>query len=40
MKILVCVAQTPDTTAKIEFINNSTQFNATGVTFIMNPTDK
>lgn len=40
MKILVCVAQTPDTTAKIEFINNSTQFNAAGVTFIMNPTDE
>ena len=40
MKILVCVCQTPDTTAKIDFVNNDTQFNANGVTFIMNPTDE
>lgn len=40
MKILVCVCQTPDTTAKIDFVNNNTQFNSNGVTFIMNPTDE
>lgn len=40
MKILVCVCQTPDTTAKIDFVNNDTQFNTNGVTFIMNPTDE
>lgn len=40
MKILVCVCQTPDTAAKIDFVDNNTQFNANGVTFIMNPTDE
>ncbi len=40
MKILVCVSKTPDTTAKISFTNDSTEFNASGVTFIMNPYDE
>lgn len=40
MKILVCVSKTPDTTAKISFASNSTEFNSTGVTFIMNPYDE
>lgn len=40
MKILVCLAKTPDTTAKITFTNNNTQFNTNGVTYIANPTDE
>lgn len=40
MKILVCVSQTPDTTAKIDFTNNNTQFNTNNVTYIINPTDE
>jgi electron transfer flavoprotein beta subunit len=40
MKILVCVSKVPDTTAKISFTNNDTEFNTDGVQFIMNPTDE
>ncbi len=40
MKILVCVSKTPDTTAKISFNGDNTEFNATGVQFIMNPYDE
>ncbi len=40
MKILVCIAQTPDTTARVAFKNDSTAFDGTGVTFIMNPYDE
>ena len=40
MKILVCVSQTPDTTAKISFNADSTAFNPAGVQFIMNPYDE
>jgi len=40
MKILVCVSKTPDTTAKISFNGDSTEFNAAGVQFIMNPYDE
>lgn len=40
MKILVCIAQTPDTTAKVAFKNDSTAYDPTGVTFIMNPYDE
>jgi electron transfer flavoprotein beta subunit len=40
MKILVCVSQTPDTTAKISFNADSTEFNGAGVQFIMNPYDE
>ena len=40
MKLLVCIAQTPDTTAKISFKNDSTVYDPTGVTFIMNPYDE
>ena len=40
MKLLVCVSKTPDTTAKISFTSNGTEFNETGVTFIMNPYDE
>ncbi|MGB0839328.1 MAG: electron transfer flavoprotein subunit beta/FixA family protein [Chitinophagales bacterium] len=40
MKILVCISVTPDTTAKIEFVNNNTAFNTNNVNFILNPTDE
>ncbi|HMX39868.1 MAG TPA: electron transfer flavoprotein subunit beta/FixA family protein [Saprospiraceae bacterium] len=40
MKFLVCISQTPDTTAKISFNADSTEFNAAGVQFIMNPYDE
>ena len=40
MKLLVCVSKTPDTTAKIGFNADNTEFNEAGVTFIMNPYDE
>lgn len=40
MKILVCISQTPDTTAKISFTADGTGFNSAGVQFIMNPYDE
>jgi len=40
MKILVCIAQAPDTTTKISFTDNDTKFNEQGVTYIINPYDE
>lgn len=40
MKLLVCISKTPDTTAKISFINDNTRFNSEGVQYIMNPYDE
>lgn len=40
MKLLVCISQTPDTTAKVSFNAEGTAFNAAGVQFIMNPYDE
>jgi len=40
MKFLVCISQTPDTTAKITFNAAGTELNAAGVQFIMNPYDE
>jgi len=40
MKILVCISNVPDTTTKITFSENNTQFNTTGVQFILNPYDE
>ncbi|MBK8920742.1 MAG: electron transfer flavoprotein subunit beta/FixA family protein [Saprospirales bacterium] len=40
MKILVCISQTPDTTAKISFTPDGASFNPAGVQFIMNPYDE
>ena len=39
MKILVCVSSTPDTTAKIGFIDGK-EFDRNGVNYIMNPYDE
>ncbi len=40
MKILVCVSNVPDTTTKVIFTENNTQFNTAGVQFIINPYDE
>tara|TARA_B100000965_G_scaffold392722_1_gene402596 strand:- start:505 stop:1245 length:741 start_codon:yes stop_codon:yes gene_type:complete len=40
MKILVCISKVPDTTAKIAFTDNNTQFDNNGVQFIINPYDE
>jgi electron transfer flavoprotein beta subunit len=40
MKILVCVSVVPDTTTKITFTDNDSQFNKAGVQFIINPYDE
>jgi electron transfer flavoprotein beta subunit len=40
MKILVCISNVPDTTTKITFTNDNTQFNTNGVQFIVNPYDE
>lgn len=40
MKILVCISKTPDTTAKISFTNNDSEFNPEGIQYIMNPYDE
>lgn len=40
MKILVCISKAPDTTARISFKDNNTEFNTDGVQFIVNPYDE
>ena len=40
MKILVCISHVPDTTSKINFTDNDTQFDTNGVQFIINPYDE
>ena len=40
MKILVCISCVPDTTSKINFTNNDTEFNTNGVQFVINPNDE
>jgi len=39
MKILVCITNVPDTTAKITFTDNDTQINKTGIQYIIGPYD-
>ena len=39
MKILVCITNVPDTTAKISFTDGDTKFNGAGVQFIIGPYD-
>jgi electron transfer flavoprotein beta subunit len=39
MKVLVCITHVPDTTSKINFIDNNTRFDAAGVQFIIGPYD-
>jgi electron transfer flavoprotein beta subunit len=40
MNVLVCISNVPDTTTKITFTDNNTQFNTNGVQFILNPYDE
>ena len=39
MKILVCISHVPDTTSKIQFTDNNTKLDKTGVQFIIGPYD-
>ncbi|MEQ8302795.1 MAG: electron transfer flavoprotein subunit beta/FixA family protein [Cyclobacteriaceae bacterium] len=39
MKILVCISHVPDTTSKINFVEDNTKFDAAGVQFIIGPYD-
>ena len=40
MKILVCISNVPDTTSKINFVDENTLFDTNGVQFIINPNDE
>ena len=40
MKILVCISHVPDTTSKINFNADNTQFDTNGVQFVINPNDE
>jgi electron transfer flavoprotein beta subunit len=40
MKILVCISHVPDTTSKINFINNDSEFDTNGVQYVINPNDE
>ncbi|WP_423149532.1 electron transfer flavoprotein subunit beta/FixA family protein [Rubrolithibacter danxiaensis] len=40
MKVLVCISNVPDTTTKITFTNDNTQFSTAGVQYILNPYDE
>jgi electron transfer flavoprotein beta subunit len=39
MKILVCISHVPDTTSRINFVDNNTKFDTNGVQFIIGPYD-
>ena len=40
MKIIVCISHVPDTTSKINFTEEDTKFDRTGVQFVINPNDE
>ncbi len=40
MKILVCISHVPDTTSKINFLNENTTFDTQGIQFVINPNDE
>lgn len=40
MKILVCISHVPDTTSKINFTDNDSKFDSSGVQFVINPNDE
>ena len=40
MNILVCISNVPDTTSKINFVENDTIFDKNGVQFVINPNDE
>lgn len=40
MKVLVCISHVPDTTSKINFMDNDTKFDTNGVQYVINPHDE
>ncbi len=40
MNILVCISNVPDTTSKINFVENDTKFDKNGIQFVINPNDE
>lgn len=40
MKILVCISHVPDTTSKINFIEQNSKFDSNSVQFVINPNDE
>lgn len=40
MKVLVCISHVPDTTSKINFIDNDSKFDTNGVQYVINPHDE
>ena len=40
MNIVVCISSVPDTTSKINFTENNTKFENSGVQFVINPNDE
>jgi len=40
MNILVCISNVPDTTSKINFVENDSKFDDNGVQFVINPNDE
>jgi electron transfer flavoprotein beta subunit len=40
MNIAVCISSVPDTTSKINFLDNGSKFDANGVQFVINPYDE
>jgi electron transfer flavoprotein beta subunit len=40
MKVLVCVSHVPDTTSKIRFVNNFTEFDKSEIQYIIGPYDE
>ena len=40
MNIVVCISSVPDTTSKINFADNNTKFDSSGIQFVINPNDE
>ena len=40
MNIVVCISSVPDTTSKINFTENNTKFDSSGIQFVINPNDE
>jgi len=40
MKLLVCIGHVPDTTSKINFTNDDTEFDSNGIQYVINPHDE
>ena len=40
MNIVVCISSVPDTTSKINFTENNTKFDNSGIQFVINPNDE